>query len=120
MDYQIKPIYSVSNSLGGDSTWCSTPESLVLAIHNDENVGCSGDGYIQEQDDTEEFFQNKVSKKIGIYLDDSLLRICQTVEEADQTIIKLKNFSKKIEEMKVNESIRLLDHDLFKSIEDDD
>ena len=63
MDYQIKPIYSVSNSLGGDSTWCSNPESLVLAIHNDENVGCSGDGYIQEQDDTEELFQNKVSKK---------------------------------------------------------
>ena len=79
-----------------------------------------GDGYIQEQDDTEEFFQNKVSKKIGIYLDDSLIRICQTFEEAEQTIIKLKNFSKRIEEMKVNQSIRLLDHDLFKSIEDDD
>jgi hypothetical protein len=118
MNYQIKTIYNyTTGGVSVDTYWHSSPESLIKSIHNGEygNQGWIMAKYKTKQDVS-------ILKSIGIFLGDDLIRICDTVEEAEETIIKLKNFSKKIEEMKVSgidpyknpKTFKFIDEDLFK------
>ncbi|MAW83235.1 MAG: hypothetical protein CL832_02140 [Crocinitomicaceae bacterium] len=115
MNYQIKPIYNyTTGGVSVDTYWHSSPESLIKSIHNGEY---RSQGWIEAKYKTKEHVS--ILKSIGIFLGDDLIRICETVEEAEETLIKLKNFSKKIEEMKVSGSSAYENPKTFKFIDDD-
>jgi len=116
MNYQIKPIYNYTiNAIDESTAWCSSPDELITNIHNNYD---RRRGWIEVKYNKDDA---KILKMIGIFLGDNLIRICETVEEAEQILVKLKNFSKKIEEMKLTgvahaespESIKFIDNDLF-------
>ena len=124
MGYSIKAIYAISSySLDnyGATTWCSDPQKLITEIADREDV--SGDGYVEEDNNTDPtmaFMRRKIVKKIGIYLEDDLVRICKTKDEANEVLKKFEAFEKKLKDMSVGEEIFLVDNDLYKFSEPED
>ena len=126
MGYSIKTIYAIkAYSLDnyGSTTWCSDPQTLITEIADREDV--SGDGYVEEDNNTDPsmaFMRRKIVKKIGIYLEDDLVRICETKDEANEVLKKFEAFENKLKNMSVGEEIFLVDDDLYKfsDAEDDD
>lgn len=118
MEYKIKSIYSIQ-SLGSETTvWCSNPKSLIIESAEREDI--SSDGYVSESVEDEELFKRKIVKKIGIYLDDELIRICDSRDEANEVLKKFQDFENKLNDMQVNSEIPLVDDSLFKFTNDDD
>ena len=118
MEYKIKSIYSIQ-SLGSETTvWCSNPQSLIIESAEREDI--SSDGYVSESFEDEELFKRKIVKKIGIYLDEELIRICDSRDEANEVLKKFQDFENKLNDMQVNSEIPLVDDSLFKFTNDDD
>ena len=118
MEYKIKAIYSIQ-SFGSEATvWCSNPQSLIIESAERENI--SSDEYVSKSVEDEELFRRKIVKKIGIYLDDELIRICESRDEANEVLKKFQDFENKLNDMQVNSEIPLVDDALFKFTNDDD
>ena len=118
MEYKIKVIYSIQSFGSEASVWCSTPQSLI--IESAERDDISSDGYVSESVEDEELFRRKIVKKIGLYLDDELIRLCESRDEANEVLKKFQNFENKLNDMQVNSEIPLVDDSLFKFTNDDD
>ena len=118
MEYKIKAIYSIQSFGSESSVWCSSPQSLIIESAEREDI--SSDGYVSESVEDEELFRRKIVKKIGIYLDEELIRICESRDEANEVLKKFQDFENKLNDMQVNSEIPLVDDALFKFTNDDD
>ena len=61
-----------------------------------------------------QFMRRKIIKKIGIYLDNELIRVCKSKDEANELLKKFQAFEKKLSDMPLEEEIFLVDDDLYK------
>ena len=115
MEYKVRAIYAVSSTGQDLVVWCSSPQSLISEISQRDDI--SSDGYVDEEKTTDpmmQFMRRKIIKKIGIYLDNELIRVCNSKDEANELLKKFQAFEKKLSDMPLEEEIFLVDDDLYK------